>query len=70
MNENSESGYIFGTKIPKPMEDKGILWAPSRQVEFKSHPSRGVRLNSGNFLPGFLERLKIETLIVSLFGNI
>ena len=25
MNENSETGHIFGTKIPKPVEDKGAL---------------------------------------------
>ena len=33
MNENSETGYIFGTEIPKPVEDERILWASSRQVE-------------------------------------
>ena len=26
MNENSKTGYTFGTNIPKPVEDKGILW--------------------------------------------
>ena len=38
MNENSEAGYIFGTKIPKPVEDKGILWALPVQVEVKCLP--------------------------------
>ena len=36
MNKNSETGYIFGTKIPKPVEDKGNLWAPLGQVGIKS----------------------------------
>ena len=38
MNENSETGYIFRTKIPKPVENKGILWASPRQVEVKCPP--------------------------------
>ena len=33
VNENSEAGYIFDTKSPKPVEDKRILWVP--------HPSGG-----------------------------
>ena len=33
MNEKSETEYIFGTKIPKPDEDKGIPWAPPRKRE-------------------------------------
>ena len=31
MNENSETGYIFGIKIPKSVEDEGILWTLSRR---------------------------------------
>ena len=33
MNKNTETGYIFVTKIPKLVEDNGILWAPHCQVE-------------------------------------
>ena len=38
MSQNSETGHIYGTKILKPVEDKGILWSPSRQIEIKCHP--------------------------------
>ena len=39
IKENSETGYIFETKIPKLVEDEGILWAPPRQVEIKCSPA-------------------------------
>ena len=36
MNENSETGYIFGTKVLKPVEGKGIFvgtsWSSGGQV--------------------------------------
>ena len=38
MKENSETGCIFGTKIPKLVEDKEILWSPPRQVEVNPPP--------------------------------
>ena len=38
MNENFETGYIFGAKVPKPVKDKGILWEPPCQVEVKCSP--------------------------------
>ena len=33
------SGDIFGTTFPKPVKDKGILWAPPYQVEVKCPPT-------------------------------
>ena len=38
MNENSKIGYIFQAKISKPVEDKGILWAPSPSGEGQCPP--------------------------------
>ena len=43
MNENSETWYISGTKIPEPVEDKRILWAP--QVKLKCPPPSGHDYN-------------------------
>ena len=32
MKENSETGYIFSTKVPEPLKGEGILGAPPRQL--------------------------------------
>ena len=42
INKYSETGYIFGTKNSKPVEAKGISWAPPRQVEVKCPPPPGL----------------------------
>ena len=40
-NKNSKTVLIFQTDVPKPVEDKGILWAPGCQVEVKCPPPHG-----------------------------
>ena len=47
IKENSETGYTFSTKIPKPLEGEGILGARPRQLLVKYLPG----VTGKHFLP-------------------
>ena len=57
MNENSEIGYKFRTKIPKPVKDEGTLLG-HLSVKWRSSLPLGMKISQTGSLPKFLAILR------------